>query len=69
MPTDIFPRKHVHKHYFISNKTEFEAVDPEKYGEEDLYKKVDYVLLMCNSPCNDVKKVVVRKDPLNVEER
>jgi hypothetical protein len=54
--------KHTHKHYFVTNKTEFEPVDPDKYEEEDLYRKNEYAILMCNSPCNDVKKVIVRKE-------
>lgn len=59
--TEIFSKKHVHKHYFVTQKTEFEAIDPEKFGEEDLYRKIDYAVLMCNSPCNDVKKVIIKK--------
>ena len=59
---DIFPRKHVHKYYFSDNKIVFEPIDPEKFGEEDLYKRVEYAILMCNSPCNDVKKVEIRKE-------
>lgn len=59
---DIFPREHKHKHYFVKNTVEFEAVDPEKFDQEDLFHKKEYALLMCNSPCNDVKKVIIRKE-------
>lgn len=65
--TEIFT--HRHKHYLADTKIVFEPVDPEKFGEEDLYKRVEYAVLMCNSPCNDVKKVEIRKETkLNVEE-
>jgi hypothetical protein len=56
------PVKHVHRHYMTDTKVMFEPVSPEKYGEEDLYKRVEYAILMCNSPCNDVKKVTVKKE-------
>jgi hypothetical protein len=46
----------------VKNVVEFEAIDPEKFAEEDLFKKKEYALLMCNSPCNDVKKVIIRKE-------
>lgn len=59
---DIFTKKHVHKHYFVKNSKEFEPIDPDKYGVEDMYIMKEYALLMCNSPCNDVKKVIVRKE-------
>jgi hypothetical protein len=53
---------HKHKHYFVTLKTEFEPIDPSEFDEDDLFKKVEYAVLMCNSPCNDVKKVIVRKE-------
>ena len=58
---NILPIKHKHKHYFTTTKTEFEPVNPEKYNEEDLYKRTEYAYMMCNSPCNNVKKIKVVK--------
>ena len=54
--------QHQHKFYFVTTKKEFEPLNPEKYQEEDLYKMVEYAVLMCNSPCNAVKKVIVKKE-------
>lgn len=62
MLSKFTPNRHEHKHYFSSTKTEFEQLNPSIYGE-DIYKRVDYAYLMCNSPCNDIKKVVVKKEP------
>lgn len=78
MKSDFFKRKkpveqnnsvkaHIHKHYFVQNKYEFELLDPEKFGE-DIYKRVEYTYLMCNSPCNHVKKVIVKKE-LSLDEQ
>lgn len=60
--TEFFASKHIHKHYFVKNIKEFEAIDPDKFGAEDLYVLREYALLMCNSPCNDIKKVIIRKE-------
>lgn len=59
---------HRHKFYFVTVKKEFEPVgmldsmslDSEK--EKDLYEMREYAYLMCNSPCNKVKKVIVEKE-------
>lgn len=52
---------HQHKFYYVSIKHEFEPLDPEQFGE-DIYRRIEYMYLMCNSPCNAVKKVVVNKE-------
>lgn len=59
--TDILKRKHVHKHYFTQTKFEFEPLDPNEFGE-DTYRRVEYAYMMCNSPCNHVKKSKVEKE-------
>ena len=52
---------HFHKHYLVNTKFEFEPLDPEEHGE-DAYRRVEYAVMMCNSPCNNVKKVKVEKE-------
>lgn len=57
---------HKHRYYFQTTKKEFLPVDPEKHNEEDLYKMVEFAILMCN--CTDVIKVKVEKGHPNGEE-
>lgn len=52
---------HRHRHYFTTTKTEFEPLDPEEFGE-DAYRRAEFAYMMCNSPCNHVKKVPVHKE-------
>lgn len=66
MSNDYEAVRHTHKHYFAQTKYEFEPLDPEEHGEE-AYRRVEYAVMMCNSPCNHVKKIeVVKGVPLNV---
>jgi hypothetical protein len=66
--TEFFSKDHKHKHYMVTTKKEFEPIDPSIYqdipelADADLYEMIEYAYLMCNSPCNDIKKVVVRKE-------
>lgn len=57
---------HKHKHYFVTVKKEFEPIEMLDAmnidSDQDLYVMREYAYLMCNSPCNDVKKVIVRKE-------
>lgn len=46
---------HQHKFYYMTTKTTFEPVGDD---DSDLYRRVEYFYLMCNSPCNAVKRVV-----------
>jgi hypothetical protein len=65
---DLLKQNHVHKYYFTTSKKEFEPINPDSYGDVlalaglDLYEMVEYAVLMCNSPCNDVKKVIIHKE-------
>ena len=65
---DLLKQNHVHKYYFTTSKKEFEPINPDAYASTpelaglDLYEMVEYAVLMCNSPCNDVKKVMIRKE-------
>lgn len=72
MNSDIFKRKakatennystetaHKHKHYFVKNVKEFEQLDSDN---PEIYELVEYALVMCNSPCNHIKKVRIYKE-------
>lgn len=50
---------HRHKYMLVNTKKEFEPVDPEEVqGISDLYRMVDYAIMVCY--CTDVIKKVIR---------
>lgn len=52
------PEAHQHKFYYMTSKSVFEPVQLEHYKDKNLYERIEYIYLMCNSPCNAVKRVL-----------